>query len=110
MEFMLSEALPIYSGGLGNVAGDELKTASNLGDLPPDDVRVELYAEPLNGTPAVRQAMAQSSDPAGPTGHFHYTARVPASRPASDFTPRLIPFHADASVPLEAPFILWCDR
>ena len=28
---MLSEALPIYSGGLGNVAGDQLKTASNLG-------------------------------------------------------------------------------
>ncbi|MFA5072602.1 MAG: alpha-glucan family phosphorylase [Nitrospirota bacterium] len=31
MEFMLSEALPIYSGGLGNVAGDHLKTASDLG-------------------------------------------------------------------------------
>jgi glycogen phosphorylase len=30
MEFMLSEGLPIYSGGLGNVAGDQLKTASNL--------------------------------------------------------------------------------
>src|SRR5208283_2418464 len=30
-EFMLSEALPIYSGGLGNVAGDQLKAASNLG-------------------------------------------------------------------------------
>jgi glycogen phosphorylase len=31
MEFMLSEALPIYSGGLGNVAGDQLKAANNLG-------------------------------------------------------------------------------
>jgi starch phosphorylase len=31
MEFMLSEALPIYAGGLGNVAGDQLKTASDLG-------------------------------------------------------------------------------
>jgi glycogen phosphorylase len=30
MEFMLSQALPIYSGGLGNVAGDQLKAASNL--------------------------------------------------------------------------------
>jgi starch phosphorylase len=30
MEFMLTEALPIYSGGLGNVAGDQLKAASNL--------------------------------------------------------------------------------
>ncbi|MGA3043469.1 MAG: alpha-glucan family phosphorylase, partial [Bryobacteraceae bacterium] len=31
MEFMLSEALPIYSGGLGNVAGDQLKAASDFG-------------------------------------------------------------------------------
>ncbi len=31
MEFMLSEALPIYSGGLGNVAGDLLKATSDLG-------------------------------------------------------------------------------
>ena len=31
MEFMLSEALPIYSGGLGNVAGDQLKAANDLG-------------------------------------------------------------------------------
>ena len=31
MEYMLSEALPIYSGGLGNVAGDQLKASSDLG-------------------------------------------------------------------------------
>jgi starch phosphorylase len=31
MEYMLSEALPIYVGGLGNVAGDQLKSAADLG-------------------------------------------------------------------------------
>jgi starch phosphorylase len=31
MEFMLSEALPIYSAGLGNVAGDQLEACSDLG-------------------------------------------------------------------------------
>jgi starch phosphorylase len=31
MEYGLSEALPIYSGGLGILAGDYLKTASDLG-------------------------------------------------------------------------------
>jgi starch phosphorylase len=31
MEFGLSEALPMYSGGLGILAGDYLKTASDLG-------------------------------------------------------------------------------
>ena len=31
MEYMLSADLPIYSGGLGNVAGDQLKAAGDLG-------------------------------------------------------------------------------
>ena len=31
LEFALSEALPLYSGGLGNVAGDYLKAANDLG-------------------------------------------------------------------------------
>ena len=31
MEFGLSEALPLYSGGLGILAGDYMKTASDLG-------------------------------------------------------------------------------
>lgn len=31
LEFGLSEALPLYSGGLGILAGDYLKTASDLG-------------------------------------------------------------------------------
>ena len=31
MEFGLSAALPIYSGGLGNVAGDQLKAGGDLG-------------------------------------------------------------------------------
>jgi starch phosphorylase len=30
MEFMLSEALHIYSGGLGNVAGDQPKSTSRV--------------------------------------------------------------------------------
>jgi len=43
MEFMLSEALPIYSGGLGNVAGDQLKAAGDLG-IPVTGVGL-LYAQ-----------------------------------------------------------------
>ncbi len=31
MEYMLTESLPIYSGGLGNVAGDQLKAANDMG-------------------------------------------------------------------------------
>jgi starch phosphorylase len=36
-----------------------------------------------------------------------YHATVSKGRPTSDYTPRVIPYHAEASVPLEANFILW---
>jgi len=36
-----------------------------------------------------------------------YSARVPAARPAVDYTARLIPHNDEAIVPLEASSILW---
>jgi starch phosphorylase len=39
-------------------------------------------------------------------GHV-YSARVPASHPVSAYTPRIIPHHPEAAVPLEAAQILW---
>jgi starch phosphorylase len=45
----------------------------------------------------------------GAESAFTYTAFVPTTRPAADYTPRLVPQHAGAFLPLEAPFILWHD-
>jgi hypothetical protein len=36
-----------------------------------------------------------------------YQARVPAARPASDYTPRVVPHHPQARIPLEAPYARW---
>jgi len=80
-----------------------------LGDLEPNAVSVELYAEKLNGSALYRRAMDRNERAAGSDGGYVYTAQVPATRPASDFTPRIIPHHEGASVPLEAPYILWHD-
>jgi len=41
------------------------------------------------------------------TNECLYSARVPATRPAVDYTPRLIPHNGEAIVPLEASQILW---
>jgi starch phosphorylase len=41
------------------------------------------------------------------TNECLYIARVPATRPAVDYTPRLIPHNDQALVPLEAFQILW---
>lgn len=78
-----------------------------LDELHPDSVRVELYADPLNGDEPIRHPMERGQALAGSANSFVYSARVPASRPAGDYTPRAIPFKPGACVPLEAPQILW---
>ena len=77
------------------------------GDLKPDQLRVELYAEPLGKTGPDREAMTACKASAEVAGALIYCAEVSATRPASDYTPRIVPHHANASVPLEASQILW---
>ena len=65
MEFMLSEALPIYSGGLGNVAGDQLKAASDLG-VPVVGVGLlyqQGYFRQVIGNNGEQQALYPYNDP-----------------------------------------------
>jgi starch phosphorylase len=79
-----------------------------LGDLSPAAVRVELYAEPLPGAAnPVRIPMDRGELLSGPGVGYQYHAAVSTGRTARDYTPRVIPYHAEASVPLEANFILW---
>jgi starch phosphorylase len=80
-----------------------------LNQLDPEAVRVELYADAENGAEPVRQAMQRGEQLVGSSNAFVYVASVPATRPASDYTPRVVPYKKGASVPLEAPFICWRD-
>jgi starch phosphorylase len=75
------------------------------GDLPLDDLRVELYAEPLREGESAVQAMTGKG--ADAKGIVTYSAQVAASRAASDYTPRVVPYHPSVFVPLEASQILW---
>ena len=78
-----------------------------LDGIDPDAVRVELYAEAKKDEHAITHAMNRGELLVGATSAFTYSASVPTSRPIADYTPRLVPQHVEASVPLEAPFILW---
>jgi starch phosphorylase len=78
-----------------------------LGELDRNEIQVELYADPLAEGEPVRQVMTRGESLIGSEGAYHYSAAVPASRPASHFTPRIIPYHSMAIVPLELPLILW---
>ena len=78
-----------------------------LGDLPPEAIRVELYAEPLSQDANPIRITMESGEMLKGAGVGLYHATVSTGRSASDYTPRVIPYHAEASVPLEANFILW---
>jgi starch phosphorylase len=78
-----------------------------LGDLDPHIVRVELYADGLNGASPIRQEMTVVQPSSGETGAWSYRASVPVNRPPTDYTARIIPNHAGVAVPLEIDLILW---
>jgi starch phosphorylase len=78
-----------------------------LGEVAPDSVRVELYAEPLDGKEPVRLPMERGAAIPGTLNGYVYQAHAPASRPAGHFTPRVIPYHPDARVPSEMALITW---
>ncbi|MGE5059996.1 MAG: DUF3417 domain-containing protein, partial [Betaproteobacteria bacterium] len=78
-----------------------------LGDVDPDRVRVELYADGVNDSGPVRQEMMRVRQLVGAANGHAYSARVAATRPAADFTARVIPCFAGVAVPLETSRILW---
>ncbi len=96
-------ALNVESGGNQH----SFHVQAYLDELDPEAVQVELYADQGGGAEPFRRAMKRGELLAGSMNAFGYTACVPAERPAADFTPRIVPFHAGADVPLEAPQILW---
>lgn len=78
-----------------------------LGDLTPDQVRVELYAQSRDGAHPLRYQMTQGNPLPGSAKAFGYSAEVPASRAPDDYTPRVVPWHPAARIPLEESHILW---
>jgi starch phosphorylase len=78
-----------------------------LGDLDPDGVRVELYADGVGGGPPVRRQMTRGPRLTDGSPGFRYRAEIPADRPVTDYTARVIPERNGVAVPLEAAHIVW---
>jgi starch phosphorylase len=76
------------------------------GGLRADQVKVELYARPIemNDAPEIVNVSAFCTDA---TGALLYSVSCPATRPAGEYTARIVPAYTGASVPLEASQILW---
>ena len=78
-----------------------------LSDVDPDAVRVELYADGINGAAPVRQEMTRVRQLADASGGYVYSAAVSAARPPTDYTARVIPHCCGVAVPQESNHILW---
>jgi starch phosphorylase len=79
----------------------------NLNELDPLAVQVELYADKTKDAACLRHEMQLMRQLDGVPGGCVYGAAVSASRPATDYTVRVIPAFAGVSIPLEATHILW---
>ena len=78
-----------------------LKSAS------PDLFRVELYADAVPGGAAVRQEMTRWRALPGEAGGYVFGTTVPATRPAADYTARIMPHCEGLAVPLATGWLLW---
>jgi starch phosphorylase len=68
-----------------------------------------MYAEPWKGQePEIHMMTVKKSFPGAENGYL-YSVRIPAQRPVTDYTPRIIPAFEGARVPLEAERILWYE-
>ena len=88
-------------------SGHHFEVQVYLDELSPEMVRVELYADLVEGGEPFCQALERGTLLAGTANSYVYQCAVPATRPASDYTPRIVAAHDGATVPLEANFILW---
>jgi len=78
-----------------------------LGEISPEWVKVELYADPEPGREPIRQSMARGGPIPGAINGYVYGASVPASRPEWHFTARVAAYHPEAFTPIESALILW---
>jgi glycogen phosphorylase len=78
-----------------------------LGHIERESVRVEMYADPDGGDAPFVQEMAPVEPIPNEPNASIYRATVVTARPTGDFTVRVVPYHADARVPIECPLIAW---
>jgi starch phosphorylase len=80
-----------------------------LGDIDPNGINVEVYADARDRWPLLCHPLSRSQPIAGTTNGFFYAGTLDDSRPLAHLTTRVVPHHPDALVPLELPLICWAS-
>ncbi|WP_321471665.1 alpha-glucan family phosphorylase [uncultured Paludibaculum sp.] len=93
--------------------GSEVKVSVRvqLASLTPDDVRVQIYHGPVNADGGIPAGEAVDMDHQGLIGGEHlYTGRfICNDSGSSGFSVRVTPYHEDAIVPYEMPWVQWAE-
>jgi glycogen phosphorylase len=78
-----------------------------LGEIPPDSVQVQLFANVTGDTPAEAVVLYQEQPIPGALNGYIYAGELPALRPADDYTARVVPYRQGVQVPAELPLVAW---
>jgi starch phosphorylase len=100
----------IHFGGLRVERHDDrwrFEVQVYLGEVSPEWVKVELYADAVPGQLALRQPMTRGMPISGAVNGYIYGASVPASRPDWHYTPRITAYHPEACTPIETALVSW---
>jgi len=75
--------------------------------IKPDEIAVQLYAEPLNGDgPEIHNMIRGEKIDNSQKGYF-FNIELPAKRKIKDYTPRVVPLFNGEVKPIETKEILW---
>jgi glycogen phosphorylase len=78
-----------------------------LGEISPESIHVELFADAEDGTLAEVIILHKEQIIPGTLNGYIYAGEVAVSRPAQDYTVRIVPYHENVYVPAELPLIAW---
>ena len=78
-----------------------------LGEILPDQIRVELYADALKDDAPEPIECQRREKLSGAVHGYCYQADIETRRAATEFTPRVVPYHPKAQIPAEANLIVW---
>lgn len=78
-----------------------------LGEISPDFVQLQLYADSLDMEVPVYEIMECYASMPGTLNGYIYYCNLSTVRSYTDFTPRIVAHHPDALIPAENNLILW---
>jgi glycogen phosphorylase len=88
-------------------SGWDVSVPIYLGDIATQDIRVEIYAEPIDGAAAEKIALAADGPVPGGTSSYFYRGKIGGTRAAGDYTVRVLPASPGVRVPTETTLIRW---